>query len=145
MRRLAKQLPEGVLARLQRAADDSNQRIAKRAQIVLYALQGKTDLGIADLLGLSRKTVARWRKRFAEGGFEAIERDRPRSGRTPHLWNRMEQTIIEKTLSAPPDGESRWSTRRLASVLGVSRSLVHRVWQEHGLSPATACAQSAAK
>ena len=142
MRRLAKQMPEDVIERLQRAADGRNRRIAKRAQIVLYALQGKSDLRIADLLELSRKTVARWRTRFADEGFEAIQRDRPRSGRKPHLWNRMEQTIIEKTLSPPPEGASRWSTRRLASVLGVSRSLVHRVWREHGLSPAGAFAQA---
>ena len=33
-----------------------------------------------------------------------------------------------------PQGETHWSTRTMAGVAGVSKSTVHRVWQELGLN-----------
>ena len=37
------------------------------------------------------------------------------------------------TLQTKPPGATHWSTRSLARAQGVSKSTIHRVWQDHGL------------
>lgn len=51
-----------------------------RAKIVLMAAEGKTNTEIGERLGMSRKSVGNWRKRFRERGIEGIE-DLKRTGR----------------------------------------------------------------
>jgi transposase-like protein len=105
-------------------------RLARRAKIVLLAMRGMEDVAIAQTMGVGRAQVARWRKRYAEGGLDAIAADRPRSGRKPKV---DAERILEVTHRAPPDG-SRQTSRKVAAACGVSDSTVVRVWQCHGLS-----------
>ena len=42
---------------------------------------------------------------------------------------------MSATRRKPHDGSTHWSCRKLASVLGVSKDAVHRVWKEAGLKP----------
>lgn len=51
-----------------------------RAKIVLMAAEGATNTEIGERLGMTRKSVGRWRKRFCEEGIEGIE-DLKRTGR----------------------------------------------------------------
>ena len=51
-----------------------------RAKIVLMAAEGATNTEIGEQLGMTRKSVGRWRKRFCEQGIEGIE-DLKRTGR----------------------------------------------------------------
>jgi transposase len=46
-----------------------------------------------------------------------------------------EARILQATRRAPADGSTHWSTRRLATQLGVSHMRVARVWAKHGLKP----------
>jgi len=110
-------------------------RLVLRAQIVLRAAQGWQNLAIAAELGTDRLTVARWRNRFASGRLAAIEKDAPRGGRKPTARGRVAPRIIAATTQTTPPGATHWSTRTLAESLGVSRSMVHRVWQANGLKP----------
>lgn len=66
----------------------------ERASIVLLAAEGKSNVAIAEELAVSRHTVARWRQRFVELGISGLEKDAPRSGRTPKLDR---EAIIRKT------------------------------------------------
>lgn len=43
--------------------------------------------------------------------------------------------IISVTLGRPPKGETHWSSSAVAGRVGVSRSTVQRVWQDHDLQP----------
>jgi transposase len=49
--------------------------------------------------------------------------------------NRVARRIIETTTQEKPDNATHWSTRTLANHLGVSRSMVQRVWKANGLKP----------
>ena len=60
----------------------SPQRDVFRARIVLLAAAGATNTEIAEELACTRKTVRKWRGRFAEAGRAGLA-DAPRSGRPP--------------------------------------------------------------
>ena len=86
-------------------------------------------------LDVTRETVGRWRSRFAEEGVEGITKDLPRGGRKPSARSRVESRIIRATKLTKPNNATHWSTRTLADELGVSQSMVHRVWKSNGLKP----------
>ena len=106
-----------------------------RAKIVLLAAEGMLNLDIAKQLGTSRQTVGLWRNRFAELGIPGIEKDAPRGGRPPSSRDEVETLIIRKTTQEKPENETHWSTRTLAKELGITHSMVHRVWKANGLKP----------
>ncbi len=110
-------------------------RCVLRAQIVLLAAEGKMNLDIAEELETSRQTVGLWRQRFADQGLSGIEKDAPRGGRPSHLRKDLEALIIRKTTQEKPKNETHWSTRSLAKELGITHSMVHRVWNANGLKP----------
>lgn len=110
-------------------------RLVLRANIILRAAEGRLNKDIADQLGTYPNVVGRWRRRFAEQGLDGIERDAPRGGRKPVVRNRVVRRIIEVTTQTRPKNATHWSTRTLAKELGVSRSMVHRVWRANGLKP----------
>ena len=110
-------------------------RLMQRAQIVLAASEGSTNKEIAARLGLGRALVGRWRKRFAEHGLAGIEKDAPRGGRPPTRRNEVAAEIVRRTVETKPDNATHWSTRMLARELGVSQSMVSRVWRAHELKP----------
>lgn len=110
------------------------QRLVLRAKIVLLAADGMLNQDIAQNLGTLRKTVGLWRKRFADRGIQGIERDAHRSGRKqdPEV---VAEILRKTTQDPPPGGATHWSTRTLGEAIGVSRSLVQRVWNQHHLQP----------
>lgn len=110
-------------------------RLAQRAKIVLLAGKGIMNKEIAVELGIDRRTVSRWRERYAEKGLAGIEKDLPRGGRKPIACNRIAKQIIEKTTQERPKDATHWSTRSLAKELGINHSMVHRVWKANGLKP----------
>ena len=110
-------------------------RLVTRAKIVLLAAQGWLNKDIALEVGVGRDTVGRWRKRFSGRRLSGIEKDAPRGGRLPRKRNRQARLIIETTTQKKPENATHWSTRTLADHLGVSRSMVQRVWKANGLKP----------
>jgi len=110
-------------------------RLAQRAQMVLLAAEGKQNQAIAAEVGVGRVTVARWRNRFATRRLAGIEKDAPRGGRKPTKRNRVASMIVERTTKTTPANATQWSTRSLAREVGVSPSMVYRVWRASGLKP----------
>ncbi|MDP9300128.1 MAG: IS630 family transposase [Actinomycetota bacterium] len=110
--------------------------LAERARIVACAAEGLANAQIAERLGVSRPTVILWRGRYAEGGIDALA-DRHRSGRPREIDQHMRLDIVARTLAGPPKrlGVTHWSTRLLASQVGVSNFTVSKIWREYGLKP----------
>src|SRR5215208_3574005 len=106
-----------------------------RARIVLLAAEGQENRKIAEMVRTSRQTVGLWRQRFVTQGIAGLEKDAPRGGRPSNLRSTWESRIVEATLHEKPSNATHWSTRTLAKALGVSRSLVHRIWRANGLKP----------
>ncbi len=107
-------------------------RLAQRATIVLLAAQGKQTIDIAQQMGIGRVQVARWRQRYLESRLAGIERDLPR-GAPPVKVDVAK--LVELTTQSTPEAATHWSTRKMATTLGVSAASVSRHWRANGLKP----------
>lgn len=114
-------------------------RLIERSKIVLMASRGRSNIEIAKELEITAHKVGRWRNRYAEHGYEGIEKELPRGnnqgGRKSVEQAELRSKIIEMTTQSRPKGATHWSTRTLAKELGTTHSFVNRVWQESGLKP----------
>jgi Homeodomain-like domain len=97
------------------------------------AAEGATNTEIAARVGATRQTVVTWRKRYVDGGVDALA-DADRPGR-PRVHD--EVAVVVATLQPPPDrlGVTHWSTRLLADHLGMSFATVARIWRKWKLQP----------
>jgi len=106
----------------------------KRARLIIMLNQGLTWSAIGQQLPCTPDYISRWKGRFqAErlGGLYARHR-----GRAPaDDLARLEARVLAWTQKPPSDGSTHWSTRKLASALGVSHMRVARIWAKHGLKP----------
>jgi len=110
-------------------------RVQQRASVILLAAEGWQNKDIADAVKLDRRQVALWRRRFIEGGLQALLQDAPRSGRTPSVTLAVESLILSRTLHEQPAAATHWSSRTLASHLGLSATTIRRVWERNGIKP----------
>jgi transposase len=107
---------------------------AMRAEIVLLAADGMTNLAIAERLGITRVTVATWRGRFAAGRLDGLV-DEPRPGAPRKIGDEKIAEVVTTTLETMPAAATHWSTRSMAKATGVSVSTVHRIWRAFSLQP----------
>jgi transposase len=107
--------------------------VAQRARIVLLASEGLRNAEIAERVGVSRPTVNLWRSRYGEAGMAGLV-DLARPGRPRRIDQRR---IIAETLTPPPKwlGVTHWSSRLLASRLGVNYGTVAAAWRAFGVRP----------
>jgi transposase len=79
---------------------------------------GWADAPIADALECGAATVARVRKRFAQGGLDAaVHRKKPTGRQYRKLDGDQEAHLIALACSAPPEGKARWTLKLLADRL----------------------------
>ena len=107
---------------------------ALRAEIVLLAAGGITNLGIAKRLGITRVTVTTWRNRFAAKRLGGLL-DEPRPGAPRKIGDDKITEVVTTTLETMPAAATHWSTRSMAKASGLSVSTVHRIWRAFSLQP----------
>lgn len=117
-------------------------RDLRRAQALLLADRGQTDAAIGDTVGVSPRTVARWRERAATEGVSQAIVDRPRPGAPRLLDTVAEAALIATACTDAPDGHARWTLRLLADRLvelevvpAVSRDTIRRTLKKTFSSP----------
>ena len=107
---------------------------AMRAEIVLLAAKGMSNLAIAERLGITRVTVALWRKRFAVKRLDGLT-DEPRPGAPRKIGDDKIAEVVTTTLGKLPATATPWSTRSMARAAGLAASTIHRIWQASSLQP----------
>jgi hypothetical protein len=117
------------------AAHGTPQQVALRCRIVVAAAAGKSDVAIAEELGVNRHTVILWRKRFGEEGLDGLWDIAPGRGRKPVYEIDKIAAIVDATLQTKPAGMTHWSCRTMAQSQGVSKSTVNNIWRAHKLQP----------
>lgn len=117
----------------------SEQRMVKRAQVVLAAAEGLQNREIARQLALSQKAVGKWRSRFARDGMPGLL-DKPRPG-SPRTYAHEERLAVVRAACRKPPVESQWSVRDLQQYLAqefgleMSHMTVHRILSSLDLKP----------
>lgn len=112
----------------------SAQALAMRARIILACEGDSTNSQIARELGVTRGMVTKWRNRFAVDRLDGLLDD-PRPGRPRLVGDERIEALITATLETTPPDATHWSTRSMAERLGLSQSMVSRVWRAFGLAP----------
>jgi transposase len=133
--------PPMVLTRAERAELERRTRSrtgrahdAVIARVLLLLADGRTYREIVERTARSEPFISKWKRRFlAEGlaGLYVRHAGRPVAVLTPKL----EARILNATRKKPTDGSTHWSTRRLATKLGLPHMTVARVWQKNGMQP----------
>jgi transposase len=112
----------------------SAQALAMRARIVLGCEGDSSNTQIARELGVTRGMVTKWRNRFAVDRLDGLL-DEPRPGRPRVVEDARIVELSTATLETAPGDATQWSTRSMAEHLGLSQSMVSRVWRAFGLAP----------
>jgi transposase len=123
-----------VLESLTRA-QSAPHRVVQRARVLLLAGDGVSNSDISEVVGVSRPTVLAWRGQFEREGlteFGEVARGR---GPKPSISEEKIAEIVELTLHSKPEGQTHWSCRSMAQVVGVSPATVQRIWSARGLKP----------
>ena len=117
-------------------------RRLRRAQILLAADKGTSDVAIVKSLSVGASTVYRTKRRFVEEGFEAALSEEPRPGADRKLAAKEEALLIATACAAPPGGRARWTLEllagemvRLTSHKSLSTETVRRRLAENQLKP----------
>jgi transposase len=109
------------------------QRTVLRARIILSCGRGLSQEAVAREVGVRRRIVSKWCKRFRERGLDGL-RDAKGRGRKTTLPE--EQQAKALTLATqPPSGYTRWSVRRMAKATGLSVGSVHALWRANDIKP----------
>src|SRR6266545_2375843 len=114
---------------------NSPQKHVWRARIVLLTADG---LGTAEIMrqtGKSKSVVWRWQERFMQAGVDGLLRDKTRPSRKPPLDQAVIARVIDLTAGPPPGETTHWTAAAMAKAVGISVSLVQRIWRAHGLKP----------
>ena len=117
-------------------------RKLKRAQILLAADAGASDVEIERTLGVGGSTIYRTKRHLVEQGLEAALSEEPRAGAQRKLTGKQEALLIATTCSKPPQGRARWTLELLAGEMvkltehdAISRETVRRRLAENDLKP----------
>jgi transposase len=103
-------------------------RRSVRARIVLDCASGASNREVARRLRITTQTVGKWRSRFLAERTPGLL-DQPRSGAPRSISDEVVEAVLTMTLHEHPPDAERWSSRRLASELGISQRAVLRIWR----------------
>lgn len=129
----------------------SSQRLIERAKIILLVFEGKWNMQIARVVGVGRKQVGLWRRRWQQSfdalvevelsqtraelrrTIEDVLTDAPRSG-SPGKFAAEEFTEMVAVACEPPEKSGRpidnWSLRELRDEI-VTRQIVKSISKSH--------------
>jgi DNA invertase Pin-like site-specific DNA recombinase len=105
------------------------QAAALRARIVLACADGLENNAVAEKLGVTKQTVGKWRSRFVAHRLEGLL-DAPRSGAPRTSDDERVEAVVAKTLESVPKGATHWSTRLMASKMGMTVYAIDRLGQD---------------
>jgi transposase len=119
----------------------TSQQLARRAQVLLAAADGRSNAEIARSLGVTRDLVQHWRARWqmfqpiplAELSLEDRLRDAPRAGKPSKITAEQICTIVAMACEAPSQSGrpiTHWTQREIADEV-IKRGIVERISPRH--------------
>ncbi|MFQ5868143.1 MAG: IS630 family transposase [bacterium] len=117
----------------------TEQRIAVRVRIVLFADEGFDNKEISARTGINEMTVGLWRRRYAKSGINGL-RDLPRPGRS-RVYSHEDRLKVIKEACNPPETTTHWSVRDLQKhikkkySINMSHMAIQRILSSVDLKP----------
>lgn len=108
------------------------QRLAKRARIILLCAGGMPVKDIATKMDIRPNTVIDRRKAFEANRLGGLY-DAPRTGRPREYGDDFRNLILSTLEQKPPQGFARWDGAILAKHLNVSADAVWRILRKEGI------------
>lgn len=106
-----------------------------RAKIVLMSADGVPTNVLMKQLRVSNPTLNLWRRRYQEGGVDALVKGKSRAPGIEPVAQAKVQEMLTLTLTGKPVGATHWSCRSMAKQVGLSKTTVNRLWRAHKLKP----------
>lgn len=106
---------------LQQMIQQAPGRVSRRAQAVMWWLDGASQTAVAQRLGMGRQSVQRWCARFRAAGPAGLW-DRPRTGRPPRGSAAVTEQVAACLRQSDRDGTSGpggWTVARLVATMTV--------------------------
>lgn len=101
-----------TLIKMARTGKDGARSIL-RAHILMDSDAGLSDRDIALRRGVDKRTIARIRERYDEGGWKRAVYDAARPGQPKILDDDGEAKLVAIACSDPPEGRSQWTLELL--------------------------------
>lgn len=92
----------------------ANARTLTRAWVLLKSDEGWSDAEIREAFVISDQTLRNIKRRYSEGGVEAVLTDKQQARRRQALTDEQAAHLIAITCSPIPDGHDHWTVRMLA-------------------------------
>jgi transposase len=124
-------------ARLAAVIRDRNRPLkhVQRVRIVLLSADRLPVLEIARQAGVSRPSVWRWQRRFAEKGVDVLLREPSRKPGKAPVPQETVRRVVALTCAEPPGTATHWSGRAMAKAVNLSLRAIQRIWEAHRLQP----------
>ncbi len=120
----------------------ANARTLTRARILLKSAEGWSTTELAEAFDVCEATVSNVRRRFAEGGLEAVLHDKVQQHRRSALSGLQTAHLIAVVCSPSPDGHDHWTVRRLSQkavalgfVENISPTTIHELLKKTNSNP----------
>lgn len=108
--------------------------LALRARIILQLDLGNSPIEVSRMLGVSRRTIHKWRNRFNESGVDGLY-DAARSGRPTVIDEKTVQSVLKMTCEQVPHEATHWSIALMAEYAQISTWQVRQIWDAADLKP----------
>lgn len=112
----------------------ANARTLTRARLLLKSTDGWSTSALVAAFDVCEATVTNVRKRFAQGGLEAVLHDKVQQHRRSALSGLQTAHLIAIACSPSPDGHDHWTVRLLAQkavelgfVASISPNTIHEL------------------
>lgn len=116
-------------------SSDTPAELQRRARIIEMAAGGASDAEVARRLGISTKTVSRWRRQYLKNGMDGLRESTERRAPRRAIPTETVDLVVRRTLQERPARGGAWSSRGMAALTGVSEASVRRIWRERNIRP----------
>lgn len=108
--------------------------VSRRARVLKDLDQGATPTEIARTLGITRRTVYKWKERYLTEGMDGLL-DKARPGRPSKITDKTVRKVLSLSTEYLPEEATQWSVRLMAKHAGISEWQVRQIWNAFDIRP----------
>jgi transposase len=112
----------------------TNNGTARRATVLIALDQGDTPTQVSRSLGLTRKTVYKWKGRYLADGIEGLS-DKPRPGQPSKITDVTIKKVLNLSTEYLPQEATQWSIALMAEYAQVTHWQVRQIWNAFRIKP----------